>query len=75
MTWEILIPIIAKFGLDFAELLMKKYSTGNPPTLADLQELKALTEKKARDLLLARLAAAGIDPASPQGQILLGMAG
>lgn len=73
MSWEIMIPIIAKFGLDFAELLMKKYGTGNPPTLADLQELKALTQKDAKAIMLARLTAAGIDPASPQGLILLGL--
>lgn len=73
MNWAILIPIIIQYGLPFAEKLVEKWSSGGAPSLTDIQELKALASKNAKDILLARLVAAGIDPASPQAQALLAL--
>ncbi len=45
--WASLIPIIAKESLAVAELLVKKWQAGKDPTLADFDELRALSSQNA----------------------------
>lgn len=73
MGWETVAGLILQFGLPFAEKMIEKWSAGGPVTLAEFQELKALAAQNAKTILLQRLAAAGIDPDSDKGKILLGL--
>ena len=73
MGWELLIPLIAKVGLEVGYAIWQKASAGQAPTDADWQELLSLANQSAADRLRARLLAAGIDPDSDQGKLLLGL--
>ncbi len=72
--WAALIPIIAQYGLPLAEALWLKWASGNQPTQADWDELKALASQTAKDRMLKVLADHGIDPASDQGNAFLALA-
>lgn len=69
--WLALLPVIAQYGLPLAESLWTKITTNAAPTADDWTQLKALASQTARGQLVAALARAGIDPASPQGVALL----
>ncbi len=71
--WAALIPIIAQYGLPLAEALWTKWASGNAPTQADWDELKALAGQSAKDRMLKVLADHGIDPNSPQGKAFLAL--
>lgn len=73
MTWEILVPIIVKYGLPLAEKLWQKWTSGAVPTQADWDELKALANQMSQDRMTAALIRAGIDPNSDQGKALLAL--
>lgn len=73
MTWVELLPIIAKYGIEFAYKLWLKLAAGGEPTQTDWDELLGLSRKQAKDKMLAVLAVAGIDPASDAGKMLLGL--
>jgi len=75
MTWAALIPIIATNGLQVAEKIWQLWSTNSAPTQADWDALKVLGQANAKSQMALALARAGIDPASPQGQALLALAG
>ena len=75
MGWETIAGLILTQGVPFVEKLIDKWSKGTPVTVAEFAELKALANQNAHDIALKRLVAAGIDPASDQGKILLGLAG
>jgi hypothetical protein len=77
MTWAALIPIIIQYGLPVAESLWQKWTSGTAPTQADWDSLKSLASSTARDRVLAAMARAvpPIDPASPQGLLLLSVVG
>lgn len=47
MNWAVLIPIIAKYGIDFALKIWQKWSSGKDPTEADFLELQLLANKDA----------------------------
>ena len=74
MNWAVLIPIIAQEGIPLAEALFTKWSTGNPPTAADFDELRAIAKQTALDRVKLRLAASGIPLDSPQAVALLALA-
>ena len=74
MGWEILIPIIAQYGLPLAEKLWSKWASKAEVTQADWDELKAAAYQTARDRMLKVLADNGIDPASEQGKAFLALA-
>lgn len=73
MNWAILIPIIAQEGIPLAEALFKKWSSGNPPTQADFDELRGLAKQTALDRVKLRLAANGIPLDSDQAKELLAL--
>ena len=73
MNWAVLIPIIAQEGIPLAEALFKKWSSGNPPTQADFDELRGLAKQTALDRVKLRLAASGIPLDSQQAQDLLAL--
>jgi len=75
MSWEVLVPIIAQYGLPLAENLWLKWSSGNPPSQADWDELRLLSQQTAKDRMILALQSAGIDPGSDQGKKLLALAG
>lgn len=73
MSWAVIIPLIAQYGLPFVTKLIDKW-TSNPngaPTAAEWAELVALSQQNAKSQMLAALSRAGIDPTSAQGQALL----
>jgi len=71
--WAALIPIIAQYGLPFAEEVFKKWSSGNPPTQQDFDDLRASAKQSALDLMKQRLAAAGIPLDDPKAVALLAL--
>lgn len=73
MGWNVLIPIIAQYGIPLVEKLFEKWSSGNAPTAQDFVDLRAAASQTAKDRLVLALQAKGIDPASPQGQQLLAL--
>lgn len=71
MNWLTLLPVILQYGVPFAEQLWQNANTSSAPTQAQWDQLKALSQQTARTQLLAALARAGIDPASPTAVALL----
>ena len=74
MTWALLLPIIAQYGIPLAESLFQKWSTGAAPTQADFDSLKAMTQQTAKDRMTAQLVAAGIPLTDPKAVALLALA-
>ena len=68
-----LAPLILQYGVPFVEQLFKMFNNPSGPTQADWDALKAASATTARQNMLASLARAGIDPASPQGVALLAL--
>lgn len=73
MNWAVIAGLVLQYGLPFVEKLIAKWSSNSPVTLAEFSELTALASQNAQAIMLARLKAANIDPASDQGKILLGL--
>ncbi len=74
MSFAALLPIILQYGIPVAEQLWKMLTSTSAPTQADWDTLKALSAQNSTSQMLAALAAAGIDPASPQGKAFLALA-
>lgn len=72
-TWAVLIPIIAQYGLPFAEKMFQKWTSGNDPTQADFDELRAMAKESSADIITARLLAAGIPLDDPRAVELLAL--
>lgn len=73
MTWEMLIPIIARYGLPVAEAIYKKWASGAEPTDADFTELRGLASEDAAALLKGVLASKGIPLDSDKAKTLLAL--
>lgn len=71
MSWEVLIPIIAQYGIPLAEKLWQKWSSKVEPTQADWDELKALGSQTARSQMTDAIARAGISLDDPRAIELL----
>ncbi len=71
MPWATLIPIIAQFGLPFAEKIWTLWASGNNPTAQDWLDLKALAQQTALSQMKAALARAGIPETDPHAVALL----
>ena len=74
MSWAILAPLIAQYGLPFAELIYQRWASGASPTQADFDQLRALGSQTAQDRMKLKLAQAGIPLDSPQAVALLALA-
>jgi hypothetical protein len=73
MTWAILIPLIAQYGLPLVESLWQKWTAGTPPTQADFDALRTAAQQTANDRMKATLAAAGIPLTDPHAVALLAL--
>jgi len=73
MGWEALVPLIVQYGLPLAEQLWQKWSSGNPPTQADWDSLKALALQTRRTQMSDALVRNGVDPTSDKGKALLAL--
>lgn len=69
--WATLIPIIASYGLPFAEALWTKWTSGANPTAQDWADLTALAQQTAKSQLLAALQRANIPVTDPHAAALL----
>lgn len=69
--WATLIPIIAQYGLPFAESLWNKWTSGANPTAQDWADLTALAQNTARSQMLAALQRANIPVTDPHAVALL----
>lgn len=69
--WATLVPIIAQYGLPFAETLWKKWTSGADPTAQDWADLKAMAQQTALSQMKAALARAGIPETDPHAIALL----
>jgi hypothetical protein len=75
MNWSVLIPIIAQEGLPVAQAIYQKWASGNPPTAADFEELRALSQQTAVDRIKAVLVKNGVLLDSDKAKELLAFAG
>ena len=76
MSATAIIALIEEFGpgaIQLVTTLIKLVENKGAVTSAQWDALTASLGKTSNDLMLARLAAAGIDPTSAQGKALLGL--
>ncbi len=77
MPVQLVLQLLATYGptaVDLIDKLISKWEANGPVTPEEWAALSPLLKKSAKDHMLARLQAAGIDPASDQGKALLGLA-
>lgn len=74
IPWTVLIEVILRYGVPFAEKLWSLIQSGAAPTAADWEALRLLTTQDARSKMAEALAKNGIDPASELGKSLLELA-
>lgn len=75
MTIEKLIELLAKFGpdgIELAETLWKRWTSGGPIVQKDFDDLRAFV-KPADVVMKEQLTAAGIALDSPQGKAMLAL--
>jgi len=70
MPWAALIPIIATYGLPFAQYIWVKSTTAKDVTPEDFDELNKLAAQTPESHLAAAVAKAGIDPNDPRVKAL-----
>ena len=73
MSWELLIPLIAQYGLPVAERIWTLWAAGSPPTKEAWESLRQLASQTAKDRMLLAIQRAGIDPESEEGKALLAL--
>lgn len=71
MPIAVLVPLLIQYGLPFVEKIIGLWTSNATVTADDWSALKTLAANNAKTQMLAALARAGIDPASPQGVALL----
>jgi hypothetical protein len=74
MDWIVLTNLILTYGIPLAERIWQKASSGNPPTQADWDELKAIAAQTAQSQLAAAAARAGLPADDPRVKALLDLA-
>lgn len=67
--------LIVQFGIPFTEYIINLVENKTQVTATEWANLKALAGVSGKSELLDRLKANGIDPASAQGQALIGLVG
>lgn len=65
--------LIVQYGIPFTEYIIQLIQNKTEVTPTEWANLKLLAGASAKSELLARLQAANIDPASPQGVALLAL--
>lgn len=73
MTWELLLPIIARYGIEAAELIWQRWTSGSVPTQADWDVLKKLGQKSPEDMIMAAATALGVPPDDDRIKALLSL--
>jgi hypothetical protein len=73
MNWAMLIPVIVKYGVPFAEKMWTLFSAGGVPTAADWAELKRLSNQTANTQMTDALTRAGIALDSDEAKALLAL--
>ena len=68
-----IVSLILSQGIPVAEKLWQLWSSKVAPTQADWDALILLGKQNARSQMLLALAQNGVDPMSPQGQLLLAL--
>ena len=71
MGWDVIAGLIISQGIPFVDKMITLWTNKSAVTQAEWDTLKALAQNNAKTQMLAALARAGIDPASPQGVALL----
>ena len=77
MPASLIVQLLATFGppaVNAIDTLITKWQTNGVVTAEEWAALSASLKQSASDRMKAQLVAAGIDPASPQGQALLALA-
>lgn len=73
MGWEVLIPLIIKYGLPLAESIFQKWSAGTPPTQKDFDDLKALASLDATAQAKSVIASLGLSETDAKAQAILAL--
>ena len=76
MPASLIISLLTTFGPDAVKLitaLIAKWESNGSVTSAEWAALSASLTQTAKDRMTAKLIAAGIDPASPQGVAMLAL--
>lgn len=75
MKWDVLALLIVQYGLPLALKLAEKWESKEAVKPEELAELRALATHTPQTQMKDALSRAGIDPASEQGKVLLGLVG
>jgi hypothetical protein len=75
MNWITLAGIIAQYGIPVAEAIVKKWTEGSVPTVADFAELRQIATQTSVDILKQTLVKNGISLDSPKAKELLALLG
>jgi len=73
MNWPMLIPLIVRYGVPFAEKMWNLFTKGGVPTEADWAELRALSDQTAKSQMTDALIRAGIPLDSDEAKALLAL--
>lgn len=71
MNWIVIAQLVAQYGIPVAEAIFQKVQSGQEPTQADFDQLKAMAQQTAQDRMRAQLVAAGVDLESDLAKQLL----
>ncbi len=66
ISWSVIAGLVVQYGLPLAERIWQKASSNSPPTQADFDELKAMSERTPESLLREVLAANGVSETDPK---------
>lgn len=75
MDWIIIANLIVNEGIPVAEAIFRRWSSGQNPTQADFDEIRALGKQTATDRARLKLVAAGIPLDSEQAKLILSLVG
>lgn len=76
MSWQLLVQLLVQFGpkaFDLAEQLIAKWNSTDPVTQADIDALRKLGQRTAKDAVVEALVRNGIALDSPQGVAILAL--
>lgn len=71
MGWDTIAQLVLTNGVQLAYVLWQKWSTGNPPTQADWDEILLVAGKTSEQYFIDALNRANISPDSEAGKKLI----
>jgi hypothetical protein len=66
ISWSLIIGLMIKYGIPFAESVYRRWAAGGAPTQKDFDELKAMAAETPESLFLSLAASRGLTPDDPR---------